>query len=301
MKFKFIFLALFLPLLGISQQKKPKLIVGIVVDQMRYDYLLRFKERFGEDGFKRLMKGMNCVDANYNYVPTYTGPGHSSIYTGFTPSGNGIIAHDWYSREKKRKVNCVEDSKAKTVGSKSDNGECSPVHLQKKTMMEYVKENMQGKSISLSFKNRGAILPAGSKSDGVYWYDNSNGLMISSTFYKEQLPAWVSDFNASGIPTSYKDSVWRTMYPISSYEKSRKDENDFEVAMNDGKTIFPYSMSKMMKEKSLFKLFKFTPWANTFLLDFAMEAITNENLGKDEKTDFINISICNICNQNCAR
>lgn len=277
--------------LTIGQTKKPKLVVGIVVDQMRYDYLIRFADRYGDDGFKRLMKGMNCVDAHYNYVPTYTGPGHASIYTGFTPSDNGIVGNAWFSREEKKNVNCVEDASVKTVGTASDYGKFSPKNLRKKTILEMVSEATGGKSISVSFKNRGAILPAGSKSNGVYWYDYTNGYFISSTHYSKTLPDWADKFNRQNIVQSYKDSVWRTLYPIDTYKKSRSDDNHFEVALNMGKPVFPYSMKALSKEKSIFELFSFTPWANQFLLNFGMEAIVAEELGKDDQTDFINISI----------
>jgi predicted AlkP superfamily pyrophosphatase or phosphodiesterase len=284
-------LLLLIPIIGISQTSKPKLVVGLVVDQMRYDYLLRFKERFGEDGFNRLMKGLNCVDAHYNYVPTYTGPGHASIYTGFAPSDNGIVGNAWYSREDKKVINCVEDSKVKTIGTKSEYGEFSPKNLLKQTILEKVKEESGGKTISVSFKNRGAILPAGSKSDGVYWFDYSDGSFITSSYYASSLPQWVSDFNSKKIVDSYQDSVWKTMYQIDTYTSSRMDDNHYEVPMNNGKPVFPYYMKNMTKEKSIYKVFSFTPWANSFLLNFGLQSIKNEGLGLDEKTDFINISI----------
>lgn len=291
MKATILAASIFISLLSFSQQKKPKLVVGIVVDQMRYDYLIRFKERFGEGGFKRLMKGLNCVDAHYNYVPTFTGPGHASIYTGYTPSANGIVGNAWYSREEKKNVNCVEDSKVKTVGSDSDYGKFSPKNLKKKTMMELLKESLAGKSISVSFKNRGAILPAGSESDGVFWYDYTNGNFISSTAYGDKLATWAEKFNKQQIVDAYIDSTWSTLYPIDTYTSSRSDDNHFEVALNNGKPVFPYNMKSLSKDKSIYELFSFTPWANQFLLNFAMEAIIAEELGKDNKTDFLNISI----------
>ncbi|MEZ4938329.1 MAG: alkaline phosphatase family protein, partial [Crocinitomicaceae bacterium] len=182
MKTTILAASIFISLFSFSQ-KQPKLVIGIVVDQMRYDYLIRFKDRIGENGFKRLMKGMNCVDAHYNYVPTFTGPGHASIYTGFTPSENGIVGNAWYSREEKEVINCVGDSKVKTVGSDSKYGLYSPKNLQKSTMMEILTTATKGKSVSVSFKNRGAILPAGKTSDGVFWFDYTNGNFITSSHY----------------------------------------------------------------------------------------------------------------------
>ncbi|MCB0479654.1 MAG: alkaline phosphatase family protein, partial [Crocinitomicaceae bacterium] len=243
------------------------------------------------NGFKRLMKGMNCVDAHYNYVPTFAGPGHASIYTGFTPSENGIVGNAWYSREDKEVINCVGDSKVKTVGSDSKYGLYSPKNLQKSTMMEMLTTATKGKSVSVSFKNRGAILPAGKTSDGVFWFDYTNGNFITSSHYAEKLPEWAEKFNKQKIVDAYVDSTWRTYYPIDTYKKGRTDDNNFEVALNHGKPVFPYNMKELSKDKNLYELFSFTPWANQFLLNFAMEAIIAEGLGKDEQTDFLNISI----------
>lgn len=298
MKKAILILLMIVPILAFNQQKQPKLVVGIVVDQMRYDYLIRFADRFGEGGFKRLMKGLNCIDAHYNYVPTYTGPGHASIYSGKTPSDNGIVGNAWYSREEGKIINCVEDSKVKTVGSKSDYGKFSPKNLKVQSMLEIIKSTKGSKAVSVSFKNRGAILPAGTNSDGVYWFDYSNGNFVTSTHYAKTLPAWVQSFNDQHIAEYYKDSTWNTMYPIETYKKSRSDDNHFEVALNEGKPVFPYDLGKLNvlkddagEQRNYFNIFSFTPYANTFLLNFGLEAIVGENLGKDDKTDVINISI----------
>ena len=291
MKIKVLIFILCLPILGWNQDKKPKLVIGLVVDQMRYDYLIRFADRFGEGGFKRLMKGLNCVDAHYNYVPTYTGPGHASIYTGHTPSENGIVGNAWYSREDKKTINCVEDAKVKTVGSKSEYGKFSPKNLKEQTILEKAKEAFGSKSISISFKNRGAILPAGSNTNGAYWFDYTNGYFVSSTYYMDAIPKWVESFNQKGITDLYKDSVWNTLYPMDTYNKSRSDDNHFEIALNEGRPVFPYNLTKLSIEKNYYEVFSFTPYANSFLLNFGLEAIIAEELGKDENTDIMNISI----------
>ena len=98
----------------------PKLVVGIVVDQMRYDYLFRYWDKYSDSGFKKLVnEGFLCKNIHYNYIPTYTGPGHASIYTGSTPSVHGIVSNDWYDRTSGKNIYCVDDSTVTGVGGKS--------------------------------------------------------------------------------------------------------------------------------------------------------------------------------------
>jgi hypothetical protein len=276
--------------------ESPKLIVGIVVDQMSYDYLYRFQERFGKKGFRLLMeKGTNCRNTNFNYVPTYTGPGHASIYTGTTPSNHGIVANDWFDRDSGRSINCVEDTTQETVGSSSDAGLCSPKNLKSNTITDQLKlTHPKAKVLSVSIKNRGAILPGGHLSDGSYWYDYSNGHFITSTFYKEQLPAWVATFNEKTYIDKCMSGEWNTLYPIDTYSESGPDDSPYEHLLPGKKTpTFPYNLKEMVEsttEISASQLFPYTPFANTFLTDFAIEGLRNEGLGKDNQTDMLCIS-----------
>jgi len=179
--------------------ERPKLVVGIVVDQMRYDYLIRFKKYYGKDGFNRLtQEGSNFTYAHYNYVPTVTGPGHSSIYTGTTPFYHGIIGNSWYHRKQKQILNCIYDKSEKTVGSDDDTGKASPHNLLTTTITDQLKLATNGKSkvIGISIKDRAAIFPAGHAADAAFWYDHKTGNFITSTYYMNELPQWLIDFNS---------------------------------------------------------------------------------------------------------
>lgn len=276
-----------------AQKEQPKLVVGIVVDQMCYEYLYRFYDKYSEGGFKRLMnEGTNCRTTHYNYIPTYTGPGHASIYTGTTPSNHGIVANDWFHRKSNEKVNCVQDDAVTTIGSESKKGKYSPTRLKVNTITDQLKlEHPQSKVISVSIKNRGAILPAGHLSDGTYWFDGTTGDFITSSFYSEKLPNWVIDFNQKDLPQKAMKQVWNTLFPIEQYTESWEDDSPYEELLA-GKTkpVFPYDLPKMATKENQFDLFLHTPFANTFLADFAMEAIHAEKLGQSGNTDVLCIS-----------
>lgn len=276
-----------------QQPESPKLIVGIVVDQMCYDYLYRFSSKFSDGGFKRLMNnGTNCRNTHYNYVPTYTGPGHASIYTGTTPNNHGIVANDWIDRKKSANLNCVQDDQAKTVGSLSNGGKCSPHLLKTPTVTDQLKMTFpNAKVISMSIKDRGAILPGGHLSDGTYWYDYSTGHFITSSFYKAALPNWVNEFNAQNYVNKVMQESWETLLPIDQYTESQPDDSPYEQRLG-GKTsaTFPYDLKEMTKVLSPFELFTVTPFSNTYLADFAIRSITAENLGDDNQTDMLLVS-----------
>lgn len=279
-----------------QEKDAPKLVVGIVVDQMCYDYLYRFYDKFGNKGFRLMMtKGTNCRSANYNYVPTYTGPGHASIYTGTTPSNHGIVANDWFDRDLGRQKNCVEDTAQMTVGSESKAGRYSPMNLKANTVTDQLKLTYpNAKVVSMSIKNRGAILPGGHLSDGSYWYDYSNGKMITSTYFKPELPSWVQNFNGRNYAESYMSQPWETLLPIGEYTESGPDNSPYEHLLPGKSTPeFPYNLPQMILSDSNVTaagLFPYTPFANTFLTDFAIEALKNEQLGKGDQSDMLCIS-----------
>lgn len=294
MRYSLILLAVLTVTFANAQKSEtPKLVVGIVVDQMCYEYLYRFYDKFSDGGFKKLMNdGANCRNTQYNYIPTYTGPGHASIYTGTTPSNHGIVANDWYDRDQKRGINCVTDSLVNTVGSNSDYGKFSPINLKANTITDQLKLTYpDAKVISVSIKNRGAILPGGHLSDGSYWYDFATGNFITSTFFNEQLPEWVNSFNGEKNVDRLLKGKWETYYPIDTYTESGPDDSPYEHLLA-GKTspVFPYDLDAMRTSTSKNELFVYTPFANTFLADFAIKAIEGESLGKDEQSDFLAIS-----------
>jgi len=274
--------------------QRPKLVVGIVVDQMRQEYLLRFYDQFGEGGFKRLMnQGFMARNGHYNYIPTYTGPGHASVYTGTTPATHGVIANDWYSRELKRTVYCAEDTSVSAVGGSEKAGKISPKNMLSTTITDQLKMSTQGRSkvIGISIKDRGSALPAGHMADAAYWYDGSTGEMMTSTYYMETLPEWVQDFNRQQLPKEYLSQKWNTLLPIEEYTASTSDDNPYEVVFNGKDTpTFPYDLKKANKGSGNYSLLSTTPFGNSLIVDFAKATLKAESLGQGENTDFLAVS-----------
>ena len=291
MKLIITFFALFFALTTIGQRNiKPKLVVGIVVDQMCYDYLYRFSCHFTEGGFNKfLKKGLNCRNVVYNYVPTYTGPGHASIYTGTTPNNHGIVGNEWYNRQTNNAINCVSDNNSSTIGSISEEGKASPINLKTYTITDQLKMTYpNAKVVSMSIKDRGAILPGGHLSDGSYWFDYASGTFITSSFFKKELPTWVANFNSKNNAQTYT-KTWDLLLPKEKYQSV--DDSPYEILVGGKSTpTFPYDFQKMAGGKLNTQYFTVSPFANTLLTDFALESIKNENLGLDKQTDMLCIS-----------
>ena len=300
MKFKllFSFICLFICLGNSkisSQNKKPKLVVGIVIDQMRYDYLTRYSDRYGKDGFNRILQnGFSLENAHYNYIPTYTAVGHASIYTGTTPSEHGIISNNWYDKYQKESIYCVDDNNYKTVGNEGKYGQKSPKRLYTSTITDqlHLAQNMFGKTIGVSIKDRSAILPAGHTANAAYWYDGGNfNTWITSTYYMNELPKWVKDFNGNNNADKYLNTPWETLYDIKTYTSSRVDDNIYEGKLKGQESpTFPKNLKALRSRNGNFDLIKTVPAGNTYTTDFAKAAIIGENLGKSEHTDFLAVS-----------
>lgn len=274
--------------------QKPKLIVGIVVDQMRVDYLTRYESKFGEGGFKKLIKGGYFnKNANFNYVPTYTGPGHASIFTGSVPRVNGIISNDWYDKKTGKNIYCAQDETVTTLGSTSNAGKMSPRNMLTTTIGDEMRlaTNMQAKVIGISQKDRASILPTGHTANAAYWYDGSNGAFITSTFYMQKLPLWVSAFNDKKLPEKYLSQDWTTLLPIASYSESLPDDNAFEgLFKGESKPVFPHKLAELKEKNKGLNMIRATPFGNSLTKDFALEAIKNEQLGADAVTDLLSVS-----------
>ena len=276
-----------------GQASKPKMVIGIVVDQMRYDYITRYWSKFGEGGFKRLVsEGFSFQNAQYNYVPTYTGPGHASIYTGTTPAVHGIIANEWYDKNSGKLVYCSEDKKVNSVGvAEGVAGQMSPRNMLSSTIGDQLKlhTNQRSKVIGISLKDRSSIFPAGHSANAAYWYDNS-GKFISSTHYLKSLPEWVNSFNAKEWPKLYLTQGWKPLLPIEKYTESISDENTYEGdPARKGKSVFPYTYETFVS-KNEFSILRATPFGNSILKEFALECIKNEKLGEGSETDMLCIS-----------
>ncbi|MBA2610417.1 MAG: alkaline phosphatase family protein [Bacteroidetes bacterium] len=278
---------------SVTANTKPKLVVGIVVDQMRNDYIYRYWDRYSAGGFKRLVNdGFYFKDAHYNYIPTYTGPGHSSIYTGATPRTHGIIANEWFDKSSSSHVYCCEDTLVKTVGSASRSGLMSPKNQLSSTIGDELKmsSNQKGKVFSVALKDRSSILPAGHAANAAFWFDDSTGNFISSTWYIKELPQWLINFNSKKSAKTYLEQGWATLYPIATYSNSIADENNYETApTKKEKAIFPYDYKQLLA-KNKFGVIKATPYGNSITKDIAIECIKQEQLGKDNETDLFCIS-----------
>jgi predicted AlkP superfamily pyrophosphatase or phosphodiesterase len=277
------------------KQQTPKLVIGLVIDQMRYDYLTRFSDRYGKNGFKRLLeKGFSIESAYYNYIPTYTAVGHASIYTGTTPDNHGIISNNWYDKFLKKSIYCVDDNNYKTVGNNGDRGRKSPFRMHTTTVTDqlHLAQNMNGKTIGIAIKDRSAILPAGHTANGAYWFDGGkNGQWISSTFYMDSLPKWVIDFNNSGKANGYLENPWNTLYDINTYTNSIIDDNVFEGKFKgETTTSFPHNIPNLRAKNGDFDILKGIPSGNSFTADFTKAAIIGEKLGKGKFTDFLTVS-----------
>lgn len=276
-----------------AQNKKPKLVVGVVVDQMRFDYLNKFEKHYSEDGFKRLKSaGFEMKNFHFNYVPTYTAPGHSSVFTGTSPMTHGIIGNNWYDKSTDTYVYCAGDDSAEPVGTKDKAGKMSPHRLLTTTFADQNRLHTQfrGKTIGVSIKDRGAIMPAGHTANAAYWFHGDEGRFISSDFYMDKLPKWVKKFNKSKVAESYLKE-WNTLNPIETYSESGSDKNDYEQGFDGQKTAtFPYDLKKLSEENGGYNILKSTPYGNSLLLDFAKAAVTNEELGQGDFTDVLTLS-----------
>ncbi|RBW58198.1 alkaline phosphatase family protein [Tenacibaculum sp. E3R01] len=278
-----------------KNDKKPKLVVGVVIDQMRYDYLIRFSKKYGNDGFKRLLReGFSLENAHYNYIPTYTAVGHTSIYTGTTPINHGIIGNHWYDKYLKKSIYCVTDKNYKTVGNNGMDGEKSPYRMVTSTITDQLRlaQNMNGKTIGIAIKDRSAILPAGHTANAAYWFDGGkNGQWISSSFYMDNLPKWVKRFNNLKKADEYLSKPWNTLYDIKTYTESIADDNNFEATFKgEDKPVFPHDIPNLRAKNNNYSILKAIPAGNSFTTDFAKAAIIGENLGKSNYTNFLAVS-----------
>lgn len=274
-----------------------KLVIGITVDQMRYEYLMRYWNDFSEGGFKRLVnEGFSFNNHHFGYVPTFTGPGHASIFTGTTPAHHGIIANDWYDRKAGKMVYCASapDPEVKGVGTENSGGNMSPQRMVAGTIGDQLRifSNMRSKVFGISMKDRGAILPAGHTPNAAYWFiGKGEGNWVSSSYYMNELPQWVVAFNQKRLPDSYLDKGWDLMLSAEAYDESLEDVNPFESPYSGtARAAFPYDLRSLMEKNGQYELFKSTPWGNTLTIDFARELIRAEGLGTDQFTDVLAMS-----------
>ncbi|WP_066838740.1 alkaline phosphatase PafA [Rufibacter ruber] len=272
---------------------RPKLVVGIVIDQMRWDYLYRFNDRYGKDGFKRLLReGFSCENHYINYLPSATAVGHSSIYTGSVPGIHGITGNSWVDQLTGKTVYCTEDNTVQTVGSAAaTEGQMSPRNMLASTITDELRiaTNKQSKVVGVSLKDRASILPAGHMANGAFWFDDESGNFITSTFYMPTLPEWVQNFNKQQRAAEFMKQPWQTLYPINTYKNSDEDAKAYEGRLpSETTTTFPHNLPAAYAKKK--DAFRTTPHGNTFILDFASAAVNGYSMGQGEATDFLTIN-----------
>jgi len=311
MKFKYLLLiSLSFTTISVSAQKRksvsgqassaatslshPKLVVGLVVDQMRWDYLYRYYDRYQSGGFKRLLnEGFTCENTNIDYIPTVTAAGHTCIYTGSVPAIHGIAGNDFIIQATGKSMYCTDDSTVRAVGSTSKAGQMSPRNLLVTTVTDELRlaTNFRSKVIGIALKDRGGILPAGHSANAAYWFDDASGNWISSTYYMTELPAWAKKFNDQKIPEKYLKQDWNPLYPINTYLQSAPDNS----ARYEGKFAGTTTPTLPVKTSELYNgrmgMIRSTPFGNTMTLDLAKAAIEGEQLGKNTVTDFLAVSL----------
>lgn len=297
MKLKCTFLSLALVAfssLAMGAAKTPKLIVTVLVDQLRYDYMQRFHGQFGEGGFKLLTeKGAFMTMAEYNYSPTITGPGHASFFSGSSPVMHGIIGNDWFDKRTGQMVYCVGDDSVTGVGNDpaARAGHMSPKNFIGATLADQARLHWGSKVVSISVKDRGAILPAGKKPAGAYWFEAATGNFITSSYYMTELPAWVKAFNERKLPDSYIGQTWDRLLDAKAY--LYPDDMVGESSLPGEKThTFPHKVIKATQEG--YEPILSTPFGNQLLAEFAKAAVEGEKLGQGDHPDMLCISFSSV-------
>jgi predicted AlkP superfamily pyrophosphatase or phosphodiesterase len=295
------FFSFFLLIVTVKAQEKlnnngtnrPRLVVGIVIDQMRWDYLYRYYNLYGNGGFKRLMQdGYNYENTIIPYTPTVTAVGHTCIYTGSVPAIHGIVNNDWIDRETGKKMYCTQDKSVTSVGTFSLQGQMSPKNLLVTTIGDELRlaTNFKSRVYGVALKDRGGILPAGHSANAAYWFDDSTGNWITSSYYMNALPQWVNKYNAGHKPDSLLKKDWNMLYPLSGYDQSTGDDKIYEKTLDHEKTrTFPHVFTTV-PAGNYFRL-RQSPFGNTFSFDFASQLIENEKLGSNGQTDMLCVSI----------
>ena len=254
---------------------RPKLVVVIVIDQFRGDYLERYRDQFGEGGFRVFLdRGAYFTDCNYDYANSRTAPGHATLFTGSYTSGHGIVANEWWDPAKKKRVTSVEDDKTKLVGTGKTGPGASPHNLTNDTLGDELKLATGGKArvFAISLKDRAAVFPAGFSGDAAYWIDPKSGDWITSTYYRPDLPEWVRNFNGSHRAQKFWNREWKD-----------SDGNTLgSTAPRNGKDGTPAGFYEVVGS---------TPFADDYQLQFAKELVLYEKLGAGSATDLLVISL----------
>ncbi|NQU86555.1 MAG: alkaline phosphatase family protein [Mariniphaga sp.] len=282
-------------------EKRPKLVVGIIVENMRPDYIDRYWDKFQDDGFKKLYnEGVVCTNFKIEqHIQSYA-TGTATLFTGVYPASHGIISPDWYDRVTSKEVNCVEDDYYFTVGADTESGNASATKLTANTLSDNLKVFTQGKSkvFSVALNTSTAVLSAGHAADGAYWLDEESGRMISSSYYINTFPDWVRIFNSNNYTDKYAHRNWTTLLPLISYEGNIEDDYLFEKGYFEEFKTFPHVVNKYVKRMENYRPIKTVPWGNQIISDFVSELLENEKVSDDENTDFLSVAFSSMDYEN---
>jgi len=278
--------------------KRPRLVLLIAVDQFRYDYLERFGDLFGPNGFRRLLRdGASWTQSNYDHIPTYTAPGHATMMTGAYPAETGIVGNEWPDRATGKNVSSVSDTTVTLIGGAPNEAASSPRRLMCSTVGDELRlvTNDRSKVIGISIKDRAAILPAGRHANAAYWFSWNNGNMVSSTYYFNDLPTWVVSFNNSHPADKYFGKKWERLLPESEYlKRAGADAPPWEnIGKIAGDTnTFPHTVTggAATTGSAFYNALDFTPFSNDLLVSFTEQALVSEQLGQDDDTDVLSVS-----------
>ncbi len=276
-----------------NEDKETRLVIGIIIDHMQYNYLERYAEYLSDNGFKKLLNnGAICKNVHDNYFISGYPQGYATIATGKYPSSHGIVANEWYDRTKDKMVHCTRNEKVKTLEGSFNSGKYSPHMMLEPTFSDYIKYydiHKKSKIIGISADNEGAILTTGFSADAAYWFDPVFGKWVTNNYYNDSIAAWVHEFNQKKLPDTYLDREWKPLLPADDYQESLNDNNPFEKGIGNQHT-FPYNLTNIKRISKDYELLKYIPSGNTFVKDFALYAMENEKLGQDEHTDVLMIN-----------
>jgi len=271
---------------------RPKLVIGIVVDQMRWDYLYRYYEKYEKGGFKRLLnEGYACENTMINYIPSVTAIGHTTIFTASVPAIHGIAGNEWFDPKTGKSTYCTDDSSVQAVGTTNKGNQMSPHNLLATTITDELRlaTNFQSKVVGISLKDRASILPAGHNPTAAFWMDDASGKFVTSSYYLPALPDWVNDFNNSKAIDKLLEKGWNTLLPIDQYTESTADNVAWEGTLKGASNpVFPYDVQKAysLDHGSLRQM----PFGNSLTLQFAKAAVDGYKLGQEKTTDFLTVN-----------
>lgn len=303
----FLLIALLIPGFVLAQQtpnfrqEKPKVVIGIVVENMRPDYIQRYWEKFGANGFKKLYNnGAVCNNIKITQHTQSYASGTATLFTGVNPSIHGIVDKTWYDRLKSKEVECTEDDYYFTVGGDSEQGNASPVKLLSHTITDNLKISTGGKAhiYSAAMNRETAIFSGGHAADGAYWYDSESGRIVSSSFYLNTFPEWVRQFNGENYPEMYSYRNWVAFMPLTNYTESVEDDYILEKGYFDKWNTFPHTIGKYSRRAENLRPVKTTPYANLIMRDFAIRLLENEPVGEDDITDFFTVTFSSMDYEN---